>query len=211
MKKRAAVIGANGKAGSLLVDEALGRGYAVTAIVRSEVKNKNVNVLKKDLFDLTYNDLKDFDIVIDAFGAWGDEVSKHKTSLRHLSDILKGHEEIRLLVVGGAGSLYVDLENKVRLMDTEGFPDIFKPLATAMGQALDELKETKEVNWTYLSPAANFVADGTRTGKYKLGKEEFLVNSKGESEISYADYAIALIDEIENANFIKARFTVVAE
>ena len=211
MTKKIAVIGANGKAGSLLVEEALGRGYDVTAIVRNEAKNKKVNVLKKDLFDLTYNDLKDFDVVIDAFGVWADEVLKHKTSLRHLSDILKGHEEIRLLVVGGAGSLYVDLENKVRLMDTEDFPEIFKSVATAMGEAFDELKETKEVNWTYLSPAANFVAEGIRTGKYKLGKEELLVNSKGESEISYADYAIALIDEIENANFIKARFTVVAE
>jgi putative NADH-flavin reductase len=115
------------------------------------------------------------------------------------------------LVVGGAGSLYVDSEHKTRLIDTPDFPEMFKPLASSMGTALDALKVRSDVNWTYLSPSANFVADGIRTGEYISGGEELMVNSKGESVISYADYAVAMIDEAENANHLKKRFTVVSK
>ena len=80
-----------------------------------------------------------------------------------------------------------------------------------MAKALDELKKCQDVNWTYLSPAIEFIADGARTGRYKAGGEQALFNSQGQSQISYADYAIAMIDEAENAKHIKQRFTVVAE
>ncbi len=165
----------------------------------------------KDLFDLTREDLIGFDVVIDAFGAWTpDTLTLHKTSLRHLCDILSG-TEVRLLVVGGAGSLYVNKEHTVQVKDLESFPDVFKPLATNMGEALSELRGRNDVKWTYLSPAGDFRADGARTGKYLLGGEEYFVNAKGESIISYADYAIAMIDEIENANHIQKRFSVIGE
>lgn len=118
---------------------------------------------------------------------------------------------IRLNVVGGAGSLYVNPEHTVQVKDLESFPDIFKPLATNMGEALAELRKRSDVQWTYLSSAGDFVADGERTGEYLLGGEEYFVNDKGESRISYADYAIAMIDEIENANNIQKRFSVIGE
>lgn len=98
---------------------------------------------------------------------------------------------------GGAGSLYVDPEHKVQLVDTPDFPDAFKPLATAMGKALAELRNRQDVKWTYISPAADFQADGERTGKYVLAGEDFTLNRKNESVISYADYAIAMVEEIE--------------
>ena len=208
-----AIIGANGKAGSLLVKEALDRGHEVTAVVRdsSKIADTQVKILEKDLFDLTYDDLMENDVIIDAFAVWAeDHLYQHKTSLAHLSDIL-ADKPVRLLVVGGAGSLYVDPEHKLRLMNTSDFPDMFKPLASNMGEAFDALRTRKDVNWTYLSPSADFSAEGVRTGKYKAGGEELMTNSKGLSTISYADYAIAMLDEAELPKHLQERFTVVSE
>lgn len=206
-----AVICANGKAGKLIVKEAVERNLDVTAVVREDNQTAAQNVLKKDLFDLTAADLNGFDVVIDAFGAWTEDVlPQHSTSLKHLCDILSG-TDIRLLVVGGAGSLYVNPEHTLQVSDGSDFPDIFKPLAAAMAKALGELRERSDVKWTYISPAGDFQAEGTRTGKYILGGEELTLNSKGESVISYADYAIAMIDEATKGNNIQKRISVVAE
>lgn len=211
--KKVAIVCAAGKQGTCLVNEAVSRGYDVTGFVRGEDKvvNPKAKTIVKDLFDLTREDLAGFDVVIDAFGAWTSEtLPLHRTSLKHLCDILSG-TDVRLLVVGGAGSLYVNPEHTVQVKDLESFPDMFKPLATNMGEALAELRKRSDVQWTYLSPAGDFVADGERTGKYLPGGEEYFVNDKGESRISYADYAIAMIDEIENANNIQKRFSVIGE
>lgn len=206
-----AVICANGKAGKLIVKEAVNRGLDVTAVVRKENQTEAQNVLKKDLFDLTAADLKGFDVVVDAFGAWTeDKLPQHSTSLKHLCDILSD-TDIRLLVVGGAGSLYVNPEHTVQVMDGPDFPDVFKPLAAAQGKALEELRARNDVKWTFISPAGDFRADGERTGKYILGGEELTLNSKGESVISYADYAIAMIDEAVSGSNIQKRISVVAE
>ncbi len=206
-----AVICANGKAGKLIVKEAVERGLDVTAVVREDNATAAQKVLKKDLFDLTADDVKDFDVVIDAFGAWTeDTLSQHSTSLKHLCDILSG-TNIRLLVVGGAGSLYVNPEHTVCVSDGPDFPDVFKPLAAAMAKALSELRQRKDVRWTYISPAGDFQVNGARTGKYILGGEELTLNSKGESVISYADYAIAMIDEAESGKHIQQRISVVSE
>ena len=211
--KEVAIVCAAGKEGRLLVSEAVSRGYEVTGFVRRE-SDEVIPAAKKvvkDLFDLTREDLIGFDVVIDAFGAWTpDTLPLHRTSLRHLCDILSG-TEVRLLVVGRAGSLYVNKEHTVQVKDLESFPEVFKPLAANMGEALGELRGRNDVKWTYLSPAGDFRADGARTGKYLLGGEEYFVNAKGESVISYADYAIAMIDEIENASHIQKRFSVIGE
>lgn len=205
-----AVICANGKAGKLIVKEAADRGLDVTAVVRGENQTQAQKVLKKDLFHLTAEDLAGFDAVIDAFGAWTeDTLPQHSTSLKHLCDILSG-TKTRLLVVGGAGSLYVNPEHTVCVADGPDFPAEYLPLARAQGKALAELRERKDVQWTFISPAADFQAKGARTGKYILGGEELTLNSKGESVISYADYAIAMIDEVVNGNHIQQRISVVS-
>lgn len=211
-KMKITVVCAAGKQGKKLVEEALNRGHNVKAVVRNNNSAPaGVEVFEKDLFDLTLNDLKDSDVVIDAFGAWTEEtLPQHSTSLKHLCDILSG-TNIRLLIVGGAGSLYVNPEHTLCVSDGPDFPDIFKPLAVAMAKALGELRQRNDVKWTYLSPAGDFQADGVRTGKYILGGEELTLNSKGESVISYADYAIAMIDEAENGKHIQQRFSVVSE
>ncbi len=211
--KKVAIVCAAGKQGKLLTDEAVARGYDVTGFVRGrdKVANPKAKTVVKDLFDLTREDLIGFDVVIDAFGAWTPEtLPLHKTSLRHLCDILSG-TKVRLLVVGGAGSLYVNPEHTVQVKDLESFPDMFRPLANMQGAALDDLRKRSDVQWTFLSPAGDFVADGERTGEYLLGGEEYFVNDRGESRISYADYAIAMIDEIENANHIQQRFSVIGK
>ena len=211
--KKVAIVCAAGKQGKLLVDEAVARGYDVTGFVRGndKVANPEAKTVVKDLFELTREDLIGFDAVIDAFGAWTSEtLPLHRTSLKHLCDILSG-TKVRLLVVGGAGSLYVNPEHTVQVKDLESFPDMFRPLANMQGAALDDLRKRSDVQWTFLSPAGDFVADGERTGEYLLGGEEYFVNDRGESRISYADYAIAMIDEIENANHIRQRFSVIGK
>ena len=211
--KKVAVVCAAGKQGKLLVNEAVSRGYDVTGFVRGgdKVENEKAKTVVKDLFDLTREDLIGFDAVIDAFGAWTPEtLPLHKSTLKHLCDILSG-TDVRLLVVGGAGSLYVNPEHTVQVKDLDSFPDMFKPLANAQGAALDDLRKRNDVKWTYLSPAGDFVADGARTGEYLLGGEEYFVNDKGESRISYADYAIAMIDEVESAAHIRQRFSVIGK
>ena len=212
MTKVAYISGA-GKEGALLVDEAVSRGYDVTGFVRKgkKVANPKAKTVEKDLFELTREDLAGFDAVIDAFGAWTPEtLPLHRTSLAHLCDILSG-TKVRLLVVGGAGSLYVNPEHTVQVKDLETFPEAFRPLANMQGAALDDLRKRSDVQWTFLSPAGDFVADGARTGEYLTGGEEYFVNEKGESRISYADYAIAMIDEVENAKHIQRRFSVIGK
>lgn len=204
-----ALVAANGRVAGKVIEEAISRGFDVTAFGRRENNNKAQDYVQKDLFDLTADDLKGFDAVVDAFGAWTeDTLEQHSTSLKHLCDILSG-TDTRLLVVGGAGSLYVNPEHTACVSDGPDFPDMFKPLASAMAKALGELRERNDVKWTYISPAGDFQADGERSGKYILGGEELTLNSRNESIISYADYAIAMIDEIEKGDHIQQRISVV--
>ena len=206
-----AVVCANGKAGKLITEEAVNRGLDVTAIVRGENKTKAPHAIQKDILEVKAEDLKGFDAVIDAFGAWTpDTLPLHSASLKILCDALSG-TQTRLLVVGGAGSLYVNPEHTLQLYQTPEFPKEFVPLATAQSKALDELRKRNDVKWTFVSPAGDFQADGARTGKYILAGEELKLNSKGESVISYADYAIAMIDEATKGNNIQKRISVVKE
>lgn len=206
-----AVVAANGKAGQLIVEEAVKRGHDVTAIVRSENKTQAQHLLKKDLFDLNKEDLAGYDVVVTAFGAWTSEtLPLHSKSIEHFNDLLAG-TNTRFLVVGGAGSLYVDKEKKVRLVDTAEFPAEYKLLASAQADELDLLRTKKDLNWTFVSPAAEFIPDGARTGEYILAGDFFTVNEAGESKISYADYAIAFVDEIESGKHIQERISVLGK
>lgn len=209
MAKKIAVVAANGKAGRLIAKEAVERGFGVTAFTRSENQSAAQTSVVKDLMDLTAEDLAGFDVVVDAFGAWTPEtLPQHSTTLAHLCDALSG-TDTRLLVVGGAGSLYVNPEHTATVADGPDFPEVFKPLASAMATALAELRQRDDVKWTYVSPAGDFQAEGERTGSYILGGEELTLNSRGESAISYADYAIAMVDEIESGDHIQQRISVV--
>ena len=206
-----AIIGANGKSGANLVNEALKQGHDVTAIVRNkEYKNESVKVTYKDIFELTKADLAGFDAVISAFAAWSEETFPlHKKVAAHLVNLLEG-TSTRLIVVGGAGTLFVDGKGTM-LMDTPDFPAAYMGVAKATAESYFELKGSTNVLWTYLRPAGDYDENGARTGKYVLGGDDLILNSKNESYISYADLALAIIDELKNKKFIQKRFTAVGE
>lgn len=207
------IIGANGKVGSLIMQEALNRGHEVTAIVRnaSKISETTVNVLERDIFHLTAADLKAFDVIVNTFKAADGEEHLYIDAGRALVQALKDAPNTKLIVVGGAGSLYVDEQKTTKLMDTPEFPDFVYPTASNAGKQLEELKKETSITWTYISPAAFFDPSGKRTGSYTKGLDHVILNSQGQSYVSYADYAIAVLDEIENPQHVNKRFTLVGE
>ena len=187
-----ALIGATGHAGSFILDEALSRDLDVTAIVRHPEKlPSDVPFIQKDLFELTTTDLASFDVVVDAFNAPKGKEEMHQTSLSHLIEMLEG-TDTRLIVVGGASSLFLD------------------PTAFNMYEGLLKLKQSKNLHWTYISPASLFDPHGKRTGTYLLSDDYLQRNAAGDSTISMADYAIALVDEILDEKHEKQHISVVS-
>jgi putative NADH-flavin reductase len=206
------VIGASGKAGSLIAAEAKSRGHEVTAMVRdrAKVEGKGYEVLEKDLFTLTAEDVKPFDAIICAFGTPfdGSADELHQSAADHFIKIFKAAPDTRLLVIGGAGSLYTDPGKKHQAL--ENIPEEWKGVPASAAKALEKFKESS-INWTYFSPAFSFDPEGKRTGTYTPGTDFLFNNKQGESYLSYADAAAALVDEAENGFYIRKRFTAVSE
>ncbi|KAF2390505.1 NAD(P)-dependent oxidoreductase [Pseudomonas frederiksbergensis] len=198
-----AIIGATGRAGSQLLEEALRRGHSVTAIARDTSKigqragvvSKNVDALDAEALQSAVAGL---DVVISA---------AHFATLPASAVIgpVKKAGVKRLLVVGGAGSLL--LPNGGRVIDSEGFPEEYKAEASAGALFLENLRKEQELDWTFVSPSAEFV-EGERTGKFRIGKDDLLVSAQGRSWITFADYAIALLDEVEAPKHSRQRFAV---
>lgn len=200
-----AVIGANGKLGQMIVKCAQEKEIDVWAFVRSENKSNTQNVVIKDLFDLNRDDLKGFDVVVNSFGTKIEaDFEQFKTSTQHLANLISG-KSTRLIVVGGAGSLYLDESLSRQLYETEDFPDFIRPTAFAASQALEALRHRDDVQWTYISPAILFDYKAERSGTYKVAGEILTYNQKHESRISYADYALALVDEVLSGKNIQKR------
>jgi len=198
-----AIIGATGRAGSQLLEEALRRGHSVTAIARNPAKlqgREGVTSVALDVSDAAALEhaLKGHDVVLSA---------AHFSSIKPQAIIeqVKKAGVKRLLVVGGAGSLLLPSGHKV--IDSPDFPEAYKAEATAGGHYLDTLRQEKELDWTFLSPSAEFV-EGVRSGSYKTGKDHLLIGADGKSWISFADYAIAMLDEVEKPGHSRQRFTV---
>jgi putative NADH-flavin reductase len=207
------IIGATGKAGNFIMKEALLRGHDVTAIVRdaSKLSEKRASVMEKDIFDLTTEDVRGFDVIVNAFGVPPEKAALHAEAGRVLIEAFKGAPGTRLIVVGGAGSLFVDEAKTTRLIETPEFPDAFKAIAAGQSQNLADLEAADGVKWTFISPAAFFDAKGMRTGRYQIGEDSILFNSKNKSYVSYPDYAVALLDEVEQPRHLNKRFTIVSE
>lgn len=197
-----ALIGASGAAGSRILRELSDRGHAVTAIARHPEKIADlpgVTPRQGDVLDKAglVDVLKGHDVVVS---------SVHFTASdpRILIGAIKAAGAKRYLVVGGAGSL--EVKPGVRLIDTPDFPDAYKAEAGGGAAFLDLLRQEPDLDWTFLSPSLQFVP-GERTGKFRLGKDELLSTDKG-SIISFEDYAVALVDEIEKPAHRRQRFTV---
>ena len=206
-----AVIGANGKAGKLIVREALSRGHEVVAIVRDKSKiDEDIHVIEKDVLSINVDDLHEVDVVVNAMGAGVQDPIIYKIATKYMIDVLMDLPSVRYIVVGGAGSLFTNATMESQLYTTDQFPKSIYPVGMNMAKALDLLRDSR-IMWTFFSPAIQFDATGKRSGEYTLGTEWIILNQTGESYISYPDYAIALMDEIEKSQFICKRFTAVSE
>jgi len=197
-----ALIGASGNAGSRILKELSDRGHRVTAIARHPdkvAKLPGVTAVKADVFDKAglAAALRGHDAAISA-------VHFTASDPQILIDAVRAAGVKRYLVVGGAGSLEV-APGKL-LVDQPDFPEAYKAEATRGGVFLDLLKKVTDIDWTFLSPAAMFVP-GTRTGKFRLGKDQLLASAQG-SSISFEDFAIAMVDELEKPAHTRQRFTI---
>ena len=203
------VVASNGKASRAIIEELVARGHAVTAFARSENKSAAKNFVQKDIMALTKEDLAGFDAVVDGFGAYTPEtLPLHTQTSQHRAELVAG-TATRLYIVGGAGSLYVDPAHKVQLLDTPEFPAEFYALAKAQTDELAALRSRMDAKWVFVSPAADFQAYGAKTGKYILGGEELTLSGAGESVISYADYALGMVDLIESGAHVGERVSLV--
>lgn len=213
--KRIAIIGASGFVGSALLNEALSRQLQIYAIVRNplniNVTSLNLTVVKADVMDeenltkiLSHNDT-----VISAYNPGWKNPNIYDDTLKgytHIINACKKANVKRLLVVGGAGTLYVE-PNKT-LIDTGTLPKAVLPGIKGLAEVYYKyLKPEKDLDWVFFSPAANLFP-GQRTGKYRLGKDDMIVDGKGESTISIEDYAMAMLNELENPQHHKERFTI---
>jgi hypothetical protein len=206
------IIGATGFVGSALLKEAVARGHAVTVLVsnpnKAPVADRIVTV-QADVFatDSLADKLKGHDAVISAFSghAQADVRGYYLEGMKSIIAATKKAGVPRLLVVGGAGSL--EVAPGVQLVDSPNFPSQWKGSAEGARDALNLLRKESELNWTVLGPSAH-LEPGQRTGKFRLGKDALLVDSKGESRISLEDYALAMIDELETPAHPRSRFTV---
>jgi len=210
---RVVIIGASGMVGSAIRDEALARGHKVTAIVRNPekiaVKNPSLTVVKGDVLkDSVGNLVRGQDAVISAYNPGWTNPNIADDTIKAYQAIIDGVKKAgvkRLLVVGGAGSL--EASPGVQLIDTLKVPDLTRGAILALREVLYTLRKEKGLDWTFLSPAANFVP-GTRTGKFRLGKDQVVKDDKGESKISVQDFAVAMIDELEKPQHSRQRFTL---
>ena len=207
-----ALIGASGYVGSAILHEALWRGHHVTAVVRNTAKlipQPGLTAITADVLDTAglASVLAGHMAVVSAFSGHSQAQVReyYVRGLRSIIAAVKQARVPRLLVVGGAGSL--DVAPGVQLVDTPHFPSQWKQTAEGARDALGLLREEQELDWTMLSPSA-LLERGMRTGKFRLGTDQLLVDAAGESYISLEDYAVAMLDELERPTHSRQRFTV---
>ncbi|MEV7186109.1 NAD(P)H-binding protein [Kitasatospora sp. NPDC093102] len=209
---RITVFGATGNVGSRVVAEALARGHQVTAVVRDPAKPHGL----PSAVTLVVGDARNPEDV--ARIAPGQDVvvtatrpapgSEHELAIA-TEGLLAGiaGTGVRLLAVGGAAGLLVPGGGGTTLVDSPGFPEEIRPIALACNEQLDLYRAAgPDVDWTYLSPAA-VLEPGTRTGRFRIGHDDLLVDTEGNSAISMEDLAVALLDEAEQPVHRRARFT----
>jgi putative NADH-flavin reductase len=200
--------GATGKSGIRILTELLSRGHNVTAVARNPVGlPANVKTVKDDISDVNKITaiISGADAVVSAYAPPQDDTDQLLgVTERQIDAVGKAGKNIRLIVVGGAGSL--DVAPGVTILQSGHLPAEWVPIATSHEKALELLKKS-DINWTYFSPAA-FFEPGTRTEKFRLGTDQLIADAQGNSRISMEDYAIALVGELEKPAHERARFTI---
>jgi uncharacterized protein len=213
--KKIVLIGASGFVGSVILKEALDRNHYVTALVRHPEKvtvvHKNLIVKQGDVSSgkIVATVSKGADAVLSAYNPGWKNPNIAVETLVVYRTILEGVRQSgvkRFLVVGGAGSLFISPGK--RLMDSGTFPESFLPAVKALAEFyLIDLEAEKSIDWVFFSPAG-ILEPGLRTNKFRLGKDDLIINSSGESKISVQDYAVAMIDELEQEAHHRERFTI---
>ena len=213
--KNVVLIGASGFVGTAILEELLNRGYCVTAVVRNPekmtIRNANLSVVKADVSDV--NTLaavcKGKDAVISAYNPGWANPDIYEETLKNYPLILETVKKSgvkRLLCVGGAGTLFC--APGIRVVDSGAIPVEIMGGAKSLGEFyLNTLCNEKEIDWVFFSPAGS-LEPGKRTGKFRLGKDDLIVDETGKSHISVGDYALAMVDELEQANHHRERFTI---
>lgn len=202
------VYGATGKAGSRIVAELLLRGHSVTAVARNPADlPPTVKAVKDDLGEVNRITaiISGTDTVVSAYAPPPNDTDQLiAVTERQIAALHKAGANIRLVVVGGAGSL--EVAPGITVLNSGHLPAEWVPIAASHEKAL-RILEKSDINWTYFSPAA-FFAPGERTGKFRLGNNQLISDDQGNSRISMEDYAIALVDELEKPKHPRARFTI---
>jgi len=201
--------GPTGKAGSRILTELISRSHTVTAVARTPSKvpaQPGVTVVEGDVsnVDAIAANLPGANAVVSAYGPPADDTGQVIGATDNIIKAIAKHGGPRLIIVGGAGSLFV--APGVTLRDSGHIPPDWLPIVDAHIAVLDNIKKST-IDWTYFSPAA-FFEPGTRTGKFRLGKDDLIADEKHESRISMEDYAIAVVDELEQPNHRGERFTI---
>lgn len=213
--KKIVLIGATGFVGSAILNEALNRGIKVTAVVRNpekvKISNSDLKIVTADVSSATTvaEVAQGADAVISAYNPGWSNPDIYNETLKTYPAILEGVKKAgvkRLLIVGGAGTLFV--APGVRVIDSGAIPDSIMGGVKSLGEFyLNTLMNEKDIDWVFFSPAGS-IQPGERTGNYRLGKDNLMVNEKGESVISVQDYAKAMIDELETPAHHQERFTI---
>ena len=213
--KNVTLIGASGFVGTALLNELLARGHKVTAVVRNpekiNVSNPNLTIVKTDVSDtdaLT-EACKGKDAIISAYNPDWTNPHIYEDTLRNYPLILQAAKQSgvsRLLCVGGAGTLFC--APGLRVVDSGAIPDAIMGGVKSLGEFyLNTLMNEKDIDWVFFSPAGT-LEPGKRTGKFRLGKDDLIVDENGKSHISVEDYAMAMVDELENPKHHVERFTI---
>lgn len=214
---RVAVIGATGFVGSEIVKELINRNHSIKAFSRNKDKvivSKNVAAVEVDVnnIEALVTDLQGADVVVSAYNAGWSNPDLYNDYIKGSNAIEQATKQAgvkRLIVVGGAGSLYVNDQKELQIVDAPGFPDEIKPGATAARDYYNTLQNNQNLDWTYFSPAPEMHqgTSGVRKGTYRLGTDVPVFDEAGHSILSVEDVAVVIADEVENAKHVKQRFT----
>ena len=213
--KSVVLIGASGFVGTAILNELLSRGHKVTTVVRNpekiNISNSNLEIVKTDVSDtdVMAEICKGKDAIISAYNPGWANPDIYEETLRNYPLILEAAKRSgakRLLCVGGAGTLFC--APGLRMVDSGAIPDAIMGGVKSLGEFyLNTLMNEKEIDWIFFSPAGT-LESGKRTGNFRLGKDDLIVDGNGISHISVEDYAVAMVDELENPKHHYERFTI---
>lgn len=213
--KNVVLIGASGFVGTAILNELLSRGHKVTAVVRNpkkiNVTNSNLEIVKTDVSDtnVMVEICKGKEAIISAYNPGWANPDIYEETLRNYPLILEAAKRSgakRLLCVGGAGTLFC--APGLRVVDSGAIPDAIMGGVKSLGEFyLNTLMNEKAIDWIFFSPAGT-LEPGKRTGKFRLGKDDLIIDENGISHISVEDYAVAMVDELENPKHHYERFTI---